>query len=141
MFLLSTLNQQHSTDSINFSVKRRMRPARSACADRDSMSAFILRFAGMKAFLFLPFSFSSSSSSLLSISRFRGRGRQRGRKKTESISPALVSQSQPVRENYSRIIERSVYDQKSYFVFRISYFCCCPRGVSCLSGIAGRYLE
>ena len=39
----------------NFSVKRRMRPARFACADRESLSAFILCFAGMKAFLFLPF--------------------------------------------------------------------------------------
>ena len=32
-----------------------MRPVRSACAGRKSLSAFILQFAGMKAFLFLPF--------------------------------------------------------------------------------------
>ena len=31
----------------NFSVKRRMRPARLACARRDSLNAFILRFAGV----------------------------------------------------------------------------------------------
>src|SRR5665213_1279789 len=59
---------------VNFSVKRRMRPARSVCADRDSLSAFILCFAGMKAFLFPSFSFSSSSSSSLLTRQVRGRG-------------------------------------------------------------------
>jgi hypothetical protein len=32
---------------INFSVKRRMRPALGVCAQRDSMDAFILRFVGV----------------------------------------------------------------------------------------------
>ena len=36
---------------INFSVKRRMRPARSANAEWDSLNAFILRFAGGEGFL------------------------------------------------------------------------------------------
>jgi hypothetical protein len=40
----------HGTD---FSVKRRMRPACLAWARWDSLNAFILRFAGVKAFLFL----------------------------------------------------------------------------------------
>src|SRR6266404_6322227 len=39
----------------NFSVKRRMRPARLACASWDSLNAFILRFAGVwRFFIFRP---------------------------------------------------------------------------------------
>ena len=36
----------------NFSVKRRMRPARPACAGRGSLNAFIPRLAESEGFLF-----------------------------------------------------------------------------------------
>jgi hypothetical protein len=52
MFYLNSQLEPLNCFTPNFSDKRRMRPARSVCADRDSMSAFILCFAGMKAFLF-----------------------------------------------------------------------------------------
>jgi hypothetical protein len=57
---------------------------------QDSLSAFILCFAGMKAFLFSAFSFSSSSPLFDFKAGFRDENED---EKRERLPPALVSQS------------------------------------------------
>jgi hypothetical protein len=57
---LSTINIQPSTGLANFSDKEKDEAGLSDGFRQDSLDAFILRFAGMKAFLFIS---SSSSSS------------------------------------------------------------------------------
>jgi hypothetical protein len=57
---LSTINTQPSTGLANFSDKEKDEAGLSDGFRQDSLDAFILRFAGMKAFLFIS---SSSSSS------------------------------------------------------------------------------
>jgi phage-related protein len=86
---LSTINTQPSTGLANFSDKEKDEASLSDGFRQDSLDAFILRFAGVKAFLF----FAPRSSSFPPARRF---SRTRTRTRTRTIHSALVSQPKPV---------------------------------------------
>jgi preprotein translocase subunit SecG len=71
---LSTINTQPSTGLTNFSDKEKDEASLSDDFRQDSLDAFILRFAGVKAFLFFVLVLV-----LAWLSDFRGRERGRGR--------------------------------------------------------------
>ena len=93
----------------------------SACAVRDSLSAFILCFAGMKAFLFLRFPFSSSSSSSPLFGRFADKDGNADDAEIASSRSGL-SINNPLGEN---IFAEPLKDQsmtKNRFTFHVSRF-------------------